>query len=138
MSWLIFQNQSGIYNDVEYDQGDIHHLSKNNIPMSTYRPYYRTWNSHREKWYVHVCQGTALNNLLRIYRLKCSINSALGHGAVLLLLLVRSNPMVEAATRFVWANVPNIRKICTHGVEMSLFVSARIKRIRSCSKAVFL
>ncbi|XP_003704326.2 calcium-binding EGF-like domain-containing protein pawn isoform X1 [Megachile rotundata] len=35
-------NQSGIYNDVEYDQGDVHHLSKNNIPMSTYRPYYRT------------------------------------------------------------------------------------------------
>ncbi|KAG7189129.1 hypothetical protein KM043_008697 [Ampulex compressa] len=35
-------NQSGIYNDVEYDQGDMHHLSKNNIPMSTYRPYYRT------------------------------------------------------------------------------------------------
>ncbi|XP_076285175.1 calcium-binding EGF-like domain-containing protein pawn isoform X2 [Lasioglossum baleicum] len=35
-------NQSGIYNDVEYDQGDLHHLSKNNIPMSTYRPYYRT------------------------------------------------------------------------------------------------
>lgn len=40
---LLFQNQSGIYNDVEYDQGDVHHLSKNNIPMSTYRPYYRTW-----------------------------------------------------------------------------------------------
>lgn len=40
----LFQNQSGIYNDVEYDQGDVHHLSKNNIPMSTYRPYYRTWN----------------------------------------------------------------------------------------------
>lgn len=39
---LLFQNQSGIYNDVEYDQGDVHHLSKNNIPMSTYRPYYRT------------------------------------------------------------------------------------------------
>ncbi|XP_026666748.1 uncharacterized protein LOC108632999 isoform X3 [Ceratina calcarata] len=38
----LFQNQSGIYNDVEYDQGDVHHLSKNNIPMSTYRPYYRT------------------------------------------------------------------------------------------------
>ncbi|RLU26602.1 hypothetical protein DMN91_000398 [Ooceraea biroi] len=35
-------NQSGIYNDVEYDQGDVHHLSKNNIPLSTYRPYYRT------------------------------------------------------------------------------------------------
>ncbi|KAL6263147.1 hypothetical protein P5V15_005947 [Pogonomyrmex californicus] len=35
-------NQSGIYNDVEYDQGDVHHLSKNSIPMSTYRPYYRT------------------------------------------------------------------------------------------------
>ncbi|XP_057329335.1 uncharacterized protein LOC130670138 [Microplitis mediator] len=38
-------NQSGIYYDVEYDQGDAHHLSKNNIPMSTYsmaRPYYRT------------------------------------------------------------------------------------------------
>ncbi|KAK2580385.1 hypothetical protein KPH14_006140 [Odynerus spinipes] len=35
-------NQSGIYNDVEYDQGDVQHLSKNNIPMSTYRPYYRT------------------------------------------------------------------------------------------------
>lgn len=38
-------NQSGIYYDVEYDQGDAHHLSKNNIPLSTYsmaRPYYRT------------------------------------------------------------------------------------------------
>ncbi|XP_046473603.1 uncharacterized protein pwn [Neodiprion pinetum] len=38
-------NQSGIYYDVEYDQGDSQHLSKNNIPMSTYsmaRPYYRT------------------------------------------------------------------------------------------------
>ncbi|XP_043288768.1 uncharacterized protein pwn isoform X2 [Venturia canescens] len=38
-------NQSGIYYDVEYDQGDAQHLSKNNIPMSTYsmaRPYYRT------------------------------------------------------------------------------------------------
>ncbi|XP_015609359.1 uncharacterized protein LOC107274607 isoform X2 [Cephus cinctus] len=38
-------NQSGIYYDVEYDQSDSQHLSKNNIPMSTYsmaRPYYRT------------------------------------------------------------------------------------------------
>ncbi|KAJ8670610.1 hypothetical protein QAD02_001869 [Eretmocerus hayati] len=37
-------NQSGIYYDVEYDQGDARHLSKNNIPMSTYSmaPYYRT------------------------------------------------------------------------------------------------
>ncbi|XP_033218717.1 uncharacterized protein LOC117174095 isoform X4 [Belonocnema kinseyi] len=38
-------NQSGIYYDVEYDQGDANHLSKNHIPMSTYsmaRPYYRT------------------------------------------------------------------------------------------------
>ncbi|KAF7992926.1 hypothetical protein HCN44_005707 [Aphidius gifuensis] len=38
-------NQSEIYYDVQYDQGDAHHLSKNNIPMSTYsmaRPYYRT------------------------------------------------------------------------------------------------
>ncbi|XP_034940274.1 uncharacterized protein pwn isoform X2 [Chelonus insularis] len=37
-------NQSGIYYDVEYDQGDSHHLSQNNIPMSTYSmaPYYRT------------------------------------------------------------------------------------------------
>lgn len=54
----------------------------------------------RSGTFAHVCQGTALNNLSRIYRLKCSINSALGHGAVLLLLLVRSNPTVEAATRF--------------------------------------
>ncbi|XP_014208200.1 uncharacterized protein LOC106639211 [Copidosoma floridanum] len=37
-------NQSGIYYDVEYDQGDARHLSKNIIPMSTYSgaPYYRT------------------------------------------------------------------------------------------------
>ncbi|XP_023288745.1 uncharacterized protein LOC105702468, partial [Orussus abietinus] len=38
-------NQSGIYYDVDYDQSDSHHLSKNNIPLSTYstsRPYYRT------------------------------------------------------------------------------------------------
>ncbi|XP_058798321.1 uncharacterized protein LOC131668284 isoform X2 [Phymastichus coffea] len=37
-------NQSGIYYDVEYDQGDARHLSKNNIPMSTYSmaPFYRT------------------------------------------------------------------------------------------------
>lgn len=92
----------------------------------------------RSDTFAHVCQGTVLNNPSRIYRLKCSINSALGHGAVLLLLLVRSNPMVEAATRSraVWANVPNVRKICTRGVEMSLFVSACVKRISS--KAVFL
>lgn len=40
-----FQNQSGIYYDVDYDQNEIYKCQPTGIPMSTYAvartPYYR-------------------------------------------------------------------------------------------------